>query len=80
MTIEESKDMDSMKIEELVRSLQTYEFSMPLVKKARAIALKAMKKKNRVSFDEDSDQDNDAMALLAKNFKILMKNPRLMKR
>jgi hypothetical protein len=73
MTIEESKDMDSLKIEELVRSLQTYEFSMPLVKKARAIALKAMKKKNRVSFDEDSDQDNDAIALLAKNFKRLMK-------
>jgi len=43
-TIEESKDMESMKIEELVGFLQTYEYSLPSVKKAKAIALKASKK------------------------------------
>jgi lipoate-protein ligase A len=32
-TIEESKDLEEMKIEELVRSLQTYELSLPPVKK-----------------------------------------------
>jgi hypothetical protein len=32
ITIEESKDLDAMKIEELIRSLQTYEFSLPPVK------------------------------------------------
>jgi len=42
-TIEESKDLDKMKIEELVWSLQTYEYSLPPVKKAKTIALKASK-------------------------------------
>jgi hypothetical protein len=34
-TVEESKDLEEMKIEELVESLQTYEYSLPPVKKAR---------------------------------------------
>jgi hypothetical protein len=40
-----------MKIEELVGSLQTYEYSLPPVRKAKTIALKASKasqKKSRV--------------------------------
>jgi hypothetical protein len=45
-TIEESKDLDNMKIEELVGSLLIYEFSLPPVKKAQSIALKAAKDKN----------------------------------
>jgi uncharacterized coiled-coil DUF342 family protein len=67
-TIEESKDLEEMKIEELVGSLQTYEYYLPPVRKANTIALKASKaskKKSVVSFDEDSDVDEDAMAMLA---------------
>jgi len=56
-TIEESKDLESMKIEELVGSFQTYEYSLSPVRKAKAITLKASKKKNRVLFDEDSDNE-----------------------
>jgi hypothetical protein len=70
-TIEESKDLEEMKIEELVGSLQTYEYSLPPVRKAKTIALKASKeskKKFVVSSDEDSDVDEDAVSMLAKNF------------
>jgi hypothetical protein len=73
-TIEESKDLEEMNIEELVGSLQTYEYSLPPVRKAKTITLKASKKKSRVSSNEDSDIDEDAVAMLAKNFKRFMKS------
>jgi hypothetical protein len=82
-TIEESIDLKDMKIEELVGSLQTYEYSLPPVRKAKTIALKATKapkKKSRVSSDEDSDVDEDAVAMLAKNFEWFMKNNKFKKK
>jgi hypothetical protein len=79
-TIEESKDLKEMKIEELVGSLQTYEYSLPPVRKAKIIALKASKKKTRFSSDEDSDIDEDDVAMLAKNFERFMKNNKFKKR
>jgi hypothetical protein len=39
-TIKEIKDLYEMKVEEFVGSLQTYEYSLPPAKKAKAIALK----------------------------------------
>jgi hypothetical protein len=64
-----------MKIEELVGSFQTYEYSLPPIKKAKTITLKASKKKASVSSEEDSDnEEEDAVAMLAKNFERLMKN------
>jgi hypothetical protein len=79
-TTEESKDLEKMKIEELVGSLQTYELSLPPVKKVKTISLKASKKKARVSFEEDSDNEEDVVAMLTKNFWRLMKNDKFRKK
>jgi len=69
-----------MKIEELVGSLQTYELSLPPVKNVKIISLKASKKKARISSKEDSDNEEDAVAMLAKNFGRLMKNEKFKKK
>jgi hypothetical protein len=82
-TIEESKDLEEMRIEELVGSLQTYKYFLPPVRKAKTIALKAFKaskKKSRVSSDEDSDIDEDAVRMLVKNFERFMKNNKFKKK
>jgi hypothetical protein len=79
IALEKSMDLDEMKIEELVGSLQTYEYSLPLVKKAKKIALVASKKKARVSYEDDSNNEEDAVAMLAKNFGSLMKNHKFKK-
>jgi hypothetical protein len=63
-----------MKIEELVGSLQTYELSLPPVKKLKTIALKASKKKVEVSSGDDSEEVEKVVAILDKNFEKLMRN------
>jgi hypothetical protein len=78
-TIEES-DLEEMKIEELVRSLQTYELSLLLVKKLKNIALKASKKKVEASSEDDSEEEEKVVAMLAKNFRRLMRDDRFKKK
>jgi uncharacterized protein YjaG (DUF416 family) len=79
-TIEEIKDLEEMKIEELVGSLQTYEYFLPPVKKAKTIAFKASKNKVRVSFEDDSKNEEDVVAMLVKNLGRLMKNDKFKKK
>jgi hypothetical protein len=79
-TIEESKDLEEMKIEELVGSLQTYELSLPPVKKLKTIALKTSKKKVEASSEDDSEDEEKVVAMLAKNFRRLMKDERFKKK
>jgi RNA-binding protein YhbY len=79
-TIEESKDLEEMKIEELVGSCQTYELSLPPVKKVKTISLKASKKKVKVSSEDDSENEEKAVAMLTKFFGRLMRNDKFKKK
>jgi len=79
-TIGESKDLEEMKIEELVGSLQTYELSLPSVKKLKTIAVKASKEKVEVSSGDNSEDEENFVAMLAKIFGRLMKNERFKKK
>jgi hypothetical protein len=69
-TIEESKDLEEMKIEELVGSLQTYELSLPPIKKLKTIALS----------EEEFEDEEKAVVMLAKNFRRLMKDDQFKKK
>jgi hypothetical protein len=63
----------------LVDSLQTYELSLPSIKKMKTIALKASKKKVKVSSRDDSEDEEKVVAMLAKNFRRLMRNEQFKK-
>jgi hypothetical protein len=78
-SIEENNDLDSMKIEELVGSLQTYEYSLPPVRKAKGMAFKTTKSK--VSSNEDSDnEEEDELATIANRINKLMKIDKFIER
>ena len=47
-TIEESKDLDDIKVQELIGSLQTYEMSLPNQRKSKYLALKTINEKLEV--------------------------------
>ena len=52
-TIEESKDLDEIKIQELIGSLQTYELGLPSHKSSKSLALKTITERMDDSFEED---------------------------
>jgi hypothetical protein len=62
-TIESCTDFNTMRIEELVGALQTYEFSLPQPRKNKDLALRTLKK----NADEDSLGEEE-LALIAKRF------------
>ena len=66
--IEESKDLDEIKVQELIGSLQTYELSLLNQRKSKSLALKTINE--RVEAHESSDEDvvEKDVAYLAKNF------------
>ena len=64
--IEESKDMDEIKIQELIGSLQTYELGLPSHKSSKSLALKTITKRMDDSSEEDDVEKE--VSFLAKNF------------
>ena len=73
--IEEAKDLDKIKVEELMGSLRTFELNQQIRQKGKtkeikekSIALKSSKEKK-----ESSDDEDDEMALLTKNFQKYIK-------
>ena len=71
--IEESKDLDDIKVQELIGSLQTYELSLPNQRKSKSLALKTVNERVDVYDSSDDDAVEKDVAYLAKNFRKFLK-------
>ena len=71
--IEESKDLDDIKVQELVGSLQTYELSLPIQRKSKSLALKTINERVEAHDSSDKDVVEKDVAYLAKNFRKFLK-------
>ena len=71
--IEESKNLDDIKVQELIGSLQTYELSLPLQKKSKSLALKTINEGAEAHNASDEDGVEKEVAYLAKNFRKFLK-------
>ena len=66
--IEESKDLDDIKVQELVGSLQTYEMSLPNQRRIKSLALKTINEKVEVHDSSEEDVVGKHVAYLEKKF------------
>ncbi|RVW16733.1 hypothetical protein CK203_076431 [Vitis vinifera] len=74
IAIEESKDVDSLKVDELVGSLQTFEMTLGSPRKSKGIALNAIKEESLGSEGEGNEKMSDGeVARFARKFKKYMK-------
>ena len=69
--IEESKDLDEIKIQELIGSLQTYELGLPSHKSSKSLALKTITERMDNSLEEDDVEKE--VVFPAKNFRKFLK-------
>ena len=66
--IEESKDLDEIKVQELIGSLQTYELSLSNQRKSKSLALKTINERVEAHNSSNEDVVEKDVAYLAKNF------------
>ena len=71
--IEESKDLDDIKVEKLISSLQTYELSLPNQRKSKSLSLKTVNERVDAHDSSDDDAVEKDVAYLAKNFRKFLK-------
>ena len=71
--IEESKDLDEIKVQELIGSLQTYELSLPNQRKSKSLALKTINERVDAHGSSDEDVVKKDVDYLAKNFRKFLK-------
>ena len=67
--IEESMDLDDIKVQELIGSLQTYELLLPIQRKSKSLALKTINERMEVHDSSDEDVVDKDVAYLVKNFR-----------
>ena len=72
-TIEESKDLDNIKVQELIGSLQTYELSLLSQRKSKSLALKTINERVEAHDSSDEDEFKNDVAYLVKNFQQFLK-------
>ena len=68
----ESKDVDSIPVDELVGSLQSYESDLPKTNKSKSMALKSVDDVDDCGFDDELSPTK--IAYLAKNFTNFLRN------
>ena len=66
--IEESKDYDDIKVQELIGSLQTYELSLTSQRKSKSLALKTTNERVEAHDSSNDDVVDKDVAYLVKNF------------
>ena len=66
--IEESRDLDEIKVRGLIGSFQTYELSLPSQRKSKSLALKTINERVEAHNSLDEDVVNKDVAYLVKNF------------
>ena len=71
--IEESKDLDEIKVHKLIGFLQTYELSLPNQRKSKSLALKTINDRVEAHDSLDEDVVEKDVAYLEKNFRKFLK-------
>ena len=65
--IEESKDLDEIKVQDIISSLQNYELSLPSQRKSKSLALKTINERMEAQDSLDEDEVEKDVAYLVKN-------------